>query len=59
VEAIASGASKFGEVLEMLIGARAEREALKESLASIGCEHVIALHPGIAEDYRRAVEVAL
>ncbi|HEY7810952.1 MAG TPA: recombinase family protein [Allosphingosinicella sp.] len=55
VEAIASGAGKFDEVRDMLIGARAEREALKEGLASIDGEQVIALHPAIAEDYRRAV----
>ncbi len=55
VEAIASGANGFDEVRETLTEARAEREELREELASIEGERVIAFHPAIAEDYRRSV----
>jgi hypothetical protein len=55
VEAIGSGASTFGEVRAHMIEAKAEREALKEELDSMDGERVIAFHPTIADDYRRAV----
>ncbi|HEY5711240.1 MAG TPA: recombinase family protein [Allosphingosinicella sp.] len=56
VEALANGAHGFGEIREKLIDARAQREALKEELATFEGERVIALHPTIAADYRKAVE---
>ena len=55
VDAIGSGASTFEEVRVSLTDARDQREAWKEELAAIDGERVIALHPAIAEDYRRAV----
>ena len=55
VEAIASGASKFEQVRDQMIDAQAERESFEEALAAIESERVIALHPAIVDDYRRAV----
>jgi site-specific DNA recombinase len=56
VEAVAAGGGDFVEIREKLVEARSQREALLEELASLEGERVIALHPTIASDYRRAVE---
>ena len=55
VEAIASGANRFDEVRDKLGEARSQRAMLIEEMESIEGERVVALHPAIAEDYRRAV----
>jgi site-specific DNA recombinase len=55
VEAIANGADAFVEIKAVLASAREERDRLEAELREIDALPVIALHPGIAEDYRRQV----
>lgn len=56
VLAIADGADEFVEIREVLAKARAERDALSSELKDVDAIPVVALHPGIAEDYRRQIE---
>lgn len=56
VEAIASGGSEFSEIRDVLAKARADRDQFARQLASLDAVPVIALHPGIADDYRRQVQ---
>jgi DNA invertase Pin-like site-specific DNA recombinase len=56
VEAIAAGGAEFAEIREVLAKARTDRDTLTSQLAGIDAVPVIALHPNIAEDYRRQVQ---
>lgn len=56
VEAIAAGGAEFAEIRDVLAKARADRDALTSQLAGIDAVPVIALHPHIADDYRRQVQ---
>nr|BAM93337.1 putative recombinase [Sphingomonas sp. KSM1] len=56
VDAIARGAGHVEEVVDALAKAKVDRVALERELADIDALPVIALHPNIAHDYRRAVE---
>ena len=55
VEAIASGAATFEQVSTKMSAARDDRAMCREELAALQSESVIALHPKIADDYRREV----
>jgi len=55
VEAIANGADEFVEIRAVLAAAREDRDQLDAEMHEIDALPVIALHPGIAEDYRRQV----
>ena len=55
VAAITAGASDVPEVVDQLRQCRAERAAVAEQLETVETGKVIALHPGIASAYRRAV----
>lgn len=54
-EAIAAGGREFVEIRDLMSRARADRDALAEEIANIEALPVVALHPNIAEDYRRNV----
>ncbi|KZE09148.1 MULTISPECIES: recombinase family protein [Sphingomonas] len=56
VEAIAAGGAEFAEIRDVLAKARADRDAFASQLAGIDAVPVIALHPTIADDYRRQVQ---
>jgi site-specific DNA recombinase len=55
VEAIATGAATFEHVREKMTAARNDRVCFEAELAAVQSERVIALHPKIADDYRREV----
>ncbi|WP_196801619.1 recombinase family protein [Sphingomonas melonis] len=55
IEAVACGADDFREIREVLAKARADRDSLAAQLADLDALPVIALHPGLADDYRRQV----
>ena len=55
VAAIASGAGEFTEVHQALATAKADCAAAEEQLAEIAALPVVALHPTIADDYRKQV----
>ena len=55
VEAIAGGGDSFADVRDMLAQAVAERDQLAERIAEEAADPVIALHPRIADEYRRLV----
>lgn len=55
VEAFAGGGSEFAEIRTMLTTARDDKERLASELANLEALPVLALHPGLAEDYRREV----
>ena len=56
VAAIADGGKEFAEVRAALAKARAEREQVAKELAGLDALPQIALHPGLARQYRAAVE---
>ncbi len=56
VAAIAEGASDFPEIRAALTRVRAERDAAADQLRDAEALPVVALHPRIADDYRRQVE---
>lgn len=56
VEVIGAGGREFAEIRDALAKARADRDQLAAQLAGIDAVPVIALHPGIADDYRRQVQ---
>lgn len=56
VAAIAEGAGEFAEIREALRAARLDRDRTAAELAEIDAVRVIALHPAIAEEYRRQVQ---
>lgn len=55
VGAIANGAGDVPEVVAKLREAREERAQIEQQLAETDSARVIALHPGVAESYRKAV----
>jgi len=55
VRVIAEGGSEFSELRDALRTARIERDRTAAQLAEVDALRVIALHPAIAEDYRRQV----
>lgn len=55
--AIADGAKGFAEIRTMLEAQAAERDRCAGALAELDAEPTILLHPGIAEAYRKNVEV--
>lgn len=56
VAAIADGGSEFAEIRIALKAARADRDAAARELASLDALPQIALHPGLARQYRAALE---
>lgn len=56
VAAIADGGGEFPEIRAALTRVRAERDALADQLRDAEALPVVALHPRIADDYRRQVE---
>ncbi|MDR7102955.1 recombinase family protein [Croceicoccus sp. BE223] len=55
VAAIAQGGDEFPEIREALQQARADRDHAAAQLAEIEALPVVALHPGIADQYRQQV----
>lgn len=55
VAAVAEGGGEFAEIRDALRAARLDRDRLAGELAEIDAVRVIALHPAIAEEYRRQV----
>jgi len=55
VHVIAEGGGEFAELRDALRTARSERDRTAAQLAEVDALRVIALHPAIAEDYRRQV----
>ena len=56
VAAIAEGGSSFAEVRAALAAARDDYERIRRELASVDALPVLALHPGLADEYRRQIE---
>lgn len=56
VAAIAEGLGEFAEIRSALAQARADRDRARRELAAAEALPVLTLHPGIADQYRRAVE---
>jgi site-specific DNA recombinase len=56
VEIVAEGGSDFAEFRDALTKARRDREQLTAQLAELDALPVLALHPGIADQYRREVQ---
>ena len=55
-DAIAAGDSAFKEVDAALANAKAEASDVRQQLASLDALPTIALHPGLAQQYRNAIE---
>jgi DNA invertase Pin-like site-specific DNA recombinase/GrpB-like predicted nucleotidyltransferase (UPF0157 family) len=55
VHVIAEGGSEFAELRDALRAARLDRDRTASQLAEVDALRVVALHPAIAEDYRRQV----
>ena len=56
VAAIADGGSEFEEIRAALATAKAEAAEARQRLASLDALPTIALHPGLAQQYRAAIE---
>lgn len=56
VAAIAAGGSEFAEIRTALGTAKAEAAAARQRLAGLDALPTIALHPGLAQQYRKAIE---
>lgn len=56
VAAIAAGGGEFEEIRQALAAARSSRDQLAAELAELEAFPVVALHPGIADQYRAQVE---
>lgn len=56
IAAIAAGGSEFAEIRTALATAKAEAVAARQQLASLDALPAIALHPGLAQQYRKAIE---
>jgi DNA invertase Pin-like site-specific DNA recombinase len=54
--AIADGGSAFAEVMAAMTAARDDRDRLARELANMDALPVLALHPGLADRYREAIE---
>jgi site-specific DNA recombinase len=55
LRAVTDGGSEFAEIRGALVRARAELASIETELANTSAGAVIALHPGIADQYRRCV----
>jgi DNA invertase Pin-like site-specific DNA recombinase len=55
VRAVADGGSEFAAIRDALERARSELETAEAAIAAAKASTVIALHPGVADDYRRNV----
>jgi DNA invertase Pin-like site-specific DNA recombinase len=55
LRAVTDGGSEFVEIRDALSKARAELAAAELEIADVGVSSVVALHPGIADQYRREV----
>ena len=55
VRAVTEGGAEFAEIRQALAKARAELQQAESAAADFVASPVIALHPGIAEEYRRRV----
>lgn len=55
VRAVTDGGAEFAEIRAALQRARDELAAAETAIADVGASSVIALHPNIAEEYRRSV----
>jgi DNA invertase Pin-like site-specific DNA recombinase len=56
VDAVAAGGREFAEIRDLLAAARDERDACERRIAELEAMPVIALHPGLADQYRREVD---
>ncbi|HEU0045107.1 recombinase family protein [Sphingomonas sp.] len=56
IGAVADGGAEFSEIRDVLAVARRDRDELAGRLASIDALPVLALHPGLAEEYRRQID---
>jgi site-specific DNA recombinase len=56
LRAVTDGGSEFAEIRNALAGARAQLASIEAELADNAAGSVIALHPGIAEEYRRNID---
>lgn len=56
VRAITEGLGNFGEIKSAMEKAKASRDAAAAQLATVDAVPILALHPGIADEYRRNVE---
>jgi len=56
VAAIASGGNEFEEVRVALTAAKVEAAEARKRLAAIAALPTIALHPGLSQQYRKAIE---
>ena len=55
IAAIADGAGKFKEITDALAQAKAEQSRIEAELRDMAAMPVVAIHPGIADQYRRQV----
>jgi hypothetical protein len=55
LKAVIDGGSEFAEIRDALDSARAQKAQLEEEIGATDAGGVIALHPGIADDYRRQI----
>jgi site-specific DNA recombinase len=55
LRAVTEGGSEFAEIRDALVRARAELASIETEIANCSAGAVIALHPGIADEYRRCV----
>lgn len=56
VAAIAAGGNEFAEIRAALANAKAEAAAARRQLADLSALPALALHPGLAQQYRKAIE---
>lgn len=56
VAAVAEGGGQFAEIREALAAAKAEQAAAEKALAAADALPTLALHPGLARQYRAAIE---
>jgi DNA invertase Pin-like site-specific DNA recombinase len=56
VAAIAAGGSEFAEIRTALATAKSEAAHARQQLAGLDALPAIALHPGLAQQYRKAIE---
>lgn len=56
VAAIAQGGGEFAEIRDALAAAKADQAAAEKALAAADALPAIALHPGLARQYRAAIE---
>ena len=54
--AIAEGADEFTEIRDLMSTLRADRDRLERELAAIDAVPILTLHPGLADQYRHAID---